>query len=78
MTTQVTVHLYATFRQYAKGQRALDVPIEPGQTVEQLLDALGVPIDQVRILFCNNRLIDRSHQLNGGENVGVFPAIGGG
>ncbi len=74
----VTVHLYATFRQHLDGQPTASVPIEPGQTIEQLLEQLGVPIEQTRIIFCNNRLVDIGHTLDGGERIGVFPAVGGG
>ncbi len=74
----VTVNLYASFRQHIGGQASVDVEMEAGETIEQVLGVLGVPIDQARIIFCNNRLVEPSHQLNGGETVGAFPAIGGG
>jgi molybdopterin converting factor small subunit len=74
----VQVNLYASFRQHAGGQPTVRRSIEPGQTVEQLLGDLGIPLDEVRIIFCNNRLVEPSHALSGGETVGVFPAIGGG
>jgi molybdopterin converting factor small subunit len=78
MPDHVTVHLYATFRKHAQGQSALHVAIAPGQSVEELLRQLGVPVEQTRILFCNHRLVGLDHPLQGGETVGVFPAMGGG
>ena len=74
----VTANLYASFRKHSNGKPSIDVSIQSGQTIEQLLLQLGVPVEETRILFCNNRIVDRSHELQGGETVGVFPAIGGG
>jgi len=74
----VKVNLYAGFRKISGGQPSLNVTIEPDQTVGQLLDQLGIPEQEIRIIFCDNRLVERCHTLRGGETLGVFPAIGGG
>ena len=74
----VEVNLYAKLRRYADGATSVDVEIEPGQTIEQMLHGLGVPPDQTRIIFVNNRAANLSHPLQGGEHLGIFPAIGGG
>ncbi len=63
----VRVNLYAGFRRRVGGQSSLDVSIEAGQTIEQLLEQLGVPLEKTRIIFCNNRLVDRTQKLEGGE-----------
>ena len=75
---QVKVNLYATLRSYIGGSPSVDVELEPGQTVEQVLTRLGVPTDQTRIIFVNHRAATLSQPLHGGERIGVFPAIGGG
>jgi molybdopterin converting factor small subunit len=75
---QVTVNLYAAFRRHVDGKPSVDVQIEPGQTIEQVLDQLGVPAAQTQIIFCDNRTAELTHPLTGGETVGIFPAIGGG
>jgi molybdopterin converting factor small subunit len=74
----VKVNLYATLRKYVGGAPSVEVEIEPGQTVAEVLARLGVPADQTRIIFINNRAAGLSHVLQGGERLGVFPAIGGG
>jgi len=74
----VRVHLYASFRQKVGGQPMVEVSIEPGQSIAELLTELDVPLEATRIIFCNNRLVEPSHTLAGGESLGVFPAIGGG
>jgi sulfur-carrier protein len=75
---QVKLNLYATLRTYVGGAGSMDVDIEPGQSVAQLLGGVGVPVEQTRIVFVNSRVADCSATLQGGEQVGVFPAIGGG
>ena len=43
----VTVNLYATFREKIGGQPSVTVSIDSGQTIEQLLEELQVPIDYI-------------------------------
>ena len=76
--TQVTVNLYAAFREQIGGDPSVAVRIEPGQTVGQVLEQLGIPSEKARIIFVDNRASQLSHTLQGGETLGVFPAIGGG
>ncbi len=75
---RVKVNLYATLRGFVGGAPSVDVDVEPGQTVEQMLQQLGVPAEKTRILFVNNRAATLSQPLQDGDRVGVFPAIGGG
>ncbi len=75
---QVKINLYAILRQYVDGAASIDVEIEPGRTIEQVLDQLGVPSEKTRIIFVDNRAAGLNDPLQGGEEVGVFPAIGGG
>ena len=75
---QVHVKLYAGLRQFVDGQMSKDVTIEPGQTIEQVLAEIGVPSEKTRIIFVNGRHGTLGDALQGGETLGVFPAIGGG
>lgn len=75
---QVTLNLYATFRQCVGGQAVIQVDIEPGQTIGEMLTHCRIPLERVHIVFCNHRLVDLMCRLEGGEMVGVFPAVGGG
>ena len=75
---QVKLNLYATLRQYSGGSPSVEVDIEPGTTIEQLLAQLDIPSEKTRILFVNSRHARLSDTLQGGETVGVFPAVGGG
>jgi len=75
---EVQVKPYAALRKYVGGAMSIDVQIEPGQTIEQMLDGLGIPPNQTRIIFVDSRAAALSDKLEGGEQIGVFPAIGGG
>ena len=75
---RVKLNLYAGLRAHIGGKPSVDLEIAPGQTVGELLDRLGVPHEQTRILFVNGRAASLSDKLTGGEQIGVFPAIGGG
>lgn len=76
--TVVTLHLYARFREHVAGAPEVEVAIDPGTTILQLLERYEVPLPEIRIVFCDHRLVGLDHALQGGETVGVFPAIGGG
>ena len=75
---KVQVNLYAMLRKYSRGEPSVEVVIEPGQTVRQVLGQLGVPQDEVRIIFVDNRAAGPESKLQGGEQLGIFSAIGGG
>jgi molybdopterin converting factor small subunit len=75
---RVKLNAYATLRAYLGGAASTEIEIEPGQTIGALLDRLGIPREQTRIIFVNNRAADLTDPLQGGEHVGIFPAIGGG
>jgi len=75
---RVQLNLYATLRSYVGGAPSVEVDVEPGETVGEMLERLGVPPDQTRILFVNNRAATLAQALEDGDRVGVFPAIGGG
>lgn len=75
---RIKLNLYATLRSHLGGKPSLDVEIEPGETIGQVLDRLGIPRQHTRIIFVNSRAAGLADPLQGGEQVGVFPAIGGG
>lgn len=74
----VTVNLYANLREYAGGAASIELEIEPGRTIEEVVVGLGIPVEQTKIIFVNNRRADLGHALQGGERLDLFSAIGGG
>ncbi len=75
---QVQVQLYAALREYVGRAPSVGVEIATGQTIRQVLEQLHVPPEEARIVFVDARAAGLDDALQGGEQVGVFPAIGGG
>jgi len=75
---QVKVNLFATLRRFVDGKPSVEVEIAPGDTVAQVLDRLGVPAEQARVVFVDNQAAGLNSVLSGDEELGVFPAVGGG
>jgi molybdopterin synthase sulfur carrier subunit len=87
---KVYVRLYATLvesvsrqflTQYPQGIRAgsrLEVELPKGSTLADLMTHLALPIEQVKVSFVNARQQNLDYHLEPGDEVGIFPPIGGG
>jgi sulfur carrier protein ThiS len=78
---RVELNLYANLARYlpadaAAGSGMLDV--STGLTVSELLKQLGIPEDQVKLIFLNGTHANGDTVLEEGCRVGVFPPVGGG
>lgn len=47
-------------------------------TVAELMDELGVPAHEVKLIFVNGISVEPDRKLVDGDRVGLFPAVGGG
>ncbi|SMF43434.1 MoaD/ThiS family protein [Desulfovibrio gilichinskyi] len=73
----ITLLCYATFA--AQSPESADkFPITDGETVGDVLQRVGIPLDEVKIIFVNGVSSGLGVTLAGGDRVGVFPAVGGG
>jgi|DewCreStandDraft_1066081.scaffolds.fasta_scaffold03358_1 molybdopterin synthase sulfur carrier subunit len=78
---RVNVKVFATLRRYYPELgigEGMDVDLPDGATVGQLVQHLGLPADHVRVAFVNGIARDDSHPLADGDEVGLFPPVGGG
>jgi molybdopterin synthase sulfur carrier subunit len=78
---QVQVKLYATLARYGAGKRAgepVDVEIPGGASLVDLYRALNIPVGEVRQAFVNGLVQAENFRLKPGDEVGIFPPIGGG
>jgi len=73
---QLTVKLFAYFRDNRFKQQCLDFP--EGTTVEDIIRALGVPLAEVGVTMINSRPCELDQVPVEGDQVAIFPAIGGG
>ena len=79
--TTVHVKLFATLRHYRPGLglgEAFPVELPDGATVRDLVRHLDLPEDQVKIIFVNALFRQMDHVLADGDELGIFPAVGGG
>jgi molybdopterin synthase sulfur carrier subunit len=77
----VHVKLFATLRrQYPDVGIGESMPVElpDGATVERLIERLRLPADQIKIVFVNNIVQRERYTLSDGDEVGIFPPVGGG
>ena len=77
----VTVKLYATLRRFARDERAgtpFEIDLPDKATLLDLMDQLKIPPDETRITFVNGITQPVDFHLKDGDEVGMFPPIGGG
>jgi molybdopterin synthase sulfur carrier subunit len=78
---QVRVKLFATLgRHLTSGLPGIPFAVElpDGSTVETLVDQLQLPREEVKLVFVNGRARPMDWVLQPGDELGVFPPIGGG
>ena len=73
---QLTVKLFAYFRDNRFKQRLVDYP--EGTTVEEIIGSLGIDIEEVGITMINSRHCSLQQVLVAGDQLAIFPVIGGG
>lgn len=52
--------------------------IAEDSTVKMLIDVLGIPEEDIKLIFVNGRHSKLTTVLSGGDRVGLFPPVGGG
>jgi len=78
---RVQVKLFATLRHYAPNGlvgRPFEVDLAEGATVADLIQHLSVPAEEVKMIYVNARARSEAWPLESGNEVGIFPLIGGG
>lgn len=75
--TYIHLQLFATLGRFAPDSSER-YPIFPGTTMKELLDKIGIPVDQAKLIFINGVRGELTSELFGGERVGIFPPVGGG
>ncbi len=73
----IDLNLFATLSGF-QPENASSFEIRDHSTVKELIGALTIPEDQVKLIFVNGRRRDLSWRLEQGDRVGLFPPVGGG
>ncbi len=78
---QVHVKLFASLRRFA-GDTPLGTPLEvevpEGATLVDLYQALNLPAEEIKLAYVNGRVQADDRQLEPGDEIGIFPPVGGG
>ena len=77
MKHTIEIKLYATLQPYAPSNASC-YPIEAGTSIEQLIQTLKIPKDQVKLVFANGVKCGLETPLKAGDRIGIFPPVGGG
>ena len=78
---KVEIAVFATLRRYLPNLRlgeAMTLELEPGCTVRQLRDRLGLPADQVKVVMRNHLQAELDEEVQDGDRIVFFPAVAGG
>ena len=73
---QVTVKLFANFRAGRFAEATRDYP--PGIRVVDIIRELRIPEKEIGMIMLNNRHAESDQQLHDGDNLALFPLVGGG
>jgi sulfur-carrier protein len=77
MKKYIDLKLYATLYKFSPASPE-QFPVEPGTTILWVIEKLGIPPNQAKLIFINGVKCDLTTSLQGGERVGIFPPVGGG
>lgn len=73
---RINAKLFATLQRDRFESRDFDVP--EGSTVRDVIRSIGIPAEQVTLIFINNRHSTLEALLSDGDVLALFPPIGGG
>lgn len=74
----IKVKCFATLSRYQPENRD-QYPFSKSQgTIADLLQELNIPVQEVKIVFVNNKSATLDTQIKDGDSIGLFPAVGGG
>jgi molybdopterin converting factor small subunit len=78
---KIAVKLYASLAKYAGVSimhEPLQLEVSVGTSLTGLYQRLGIPEDEVKTAFVNSVLQPPEYVLQEGDQVGIFPPVGGG
>ena len=87
---KIRVKLYATLLQVLpqavldrhpqpiRAGSPLDIELPDGSSLADVVDHLMLPREKVRVIFVNGRAKPLDYRLVSGDEIGIFPPVGGG
>jgi molybdopterin synthase sulfur carrier subunit len=81
MNMLIHVRLFATLCRYIPGLSAgmtTEIDLADNATISDLVERLALPAGEVKVVFVNGRTRPLDWILKPGDEVGIFPPVGGG
>ncbi len=78
---RIEIRTFATLAVYSKHpdiDKNAIIHIQSGYTVKNLIDLLGIPEENIKLIFVNGRHSSIHQVLAEHDRVGLFPPVGGG
>lgn len=75
----IEIHFYGKLRRFAEGQDStgysiVHVAVDDGDTIQRVLERLGVPLEEVGSnIFLNWQYSAREREVKDGDRLAVFP-----
>lgn len=84
-TIKIKVYLFASLcklndkvKELTKEKKEFELEIKSGTTIKDLINFLELPEKAVQMYVLNSQKVEATTVLNEGDNVGLYPLIGGG
>lgn len=81
MSIKVNTKLYATLQRYnpevAAGE-SFEMTLPESSSIGDLIEKLNIREREVKITYVNGRARSEMYRLQDGDEVGIFPPVGGG
>ncbi len=74
---KIQVKSFATLAPY-QPDNSDSYEVRDSATVGDVVQELGVPMDELNLTFVNSARVTLDHQLQNGDRLGLFPLVGGG
>lgn len=74
---KITIKCFASLSRFTPAESEA-YPIAQGDTAESVVQRLGIPLDELKLVFVNGNHSPLSTALADGDRLGLFPAVGGG
>lgn len=79
---QITVKLFANLAGYSHAEglpgTPFEIEIESNATIKDVVSKLNLPEDLIKVTFVNGIVQSLEFKLSRGDELGIFPPIGGG
>jgi molybdopterin converting factor small subunit len=78
LASSVSDHIRTQHPQKIRAGSRLELDLPEDSTLVDLVTHLALPKEQVKVTFVNAKARDLDYHLQPGDEVGIFPPVGGG